>query len=226
MDGTKRYRVRIKGPFGPFVGMDEDDLFETLAREMDEVREEEWELTDEQAARFVHKDGYAYAMTVFREGKPELYLTQKEVWQDPSRFTPILDDPKLSPDRKAEEIQRLIMESRGSPKADGTATQQGPPSDSQAREGFWLFPASLLYPLGAALWMWFLAGADHPPPLGWRLVLALGYGLANLGYLLAFWGLVCRGFPPFRLYKRGWTLVAAVGTFALGTVLVNLVPYR
>jgi hypothetical protein len=110
MGGTKRYRVRIKGPFGPFVGMDVDELAETAMKEMDEVREEEWELTDEQAARFVREDGYAYVMTVFREGTPQLCLTQKEVWEDPASFAGIVSDAALSPEQKREEIQRLIME--------------------------------------------------------------------------------------------------------------------
>lgn len=137
MGGTNRYRVRIRGPFRPFVGMDEDELFRTLMGQMDEVREEEWELTDEQAARFVRDDGYAYAMTVFRQGEPELYLTQKEVWEDPERFADIQNDTALSPEEKIEEIDRLIIERRRSSSQTAAPTDEAEePASTEPWSGY------------------------------------------------------------------------------------------
>jgi len=106
--GGKRYRVRIKGPFGPFDGMDGDEIAEALMREMDEVREEEWELTEDEAVHFVNDDGYVYVMTVWRKGKPELLFTQKEIWEDPEGFARILQDPNLSPEQKVAQIKEAI----------------------------------------------------------------------------------------------------------------------
>lgn len=134
MRAAKRYPVRIKGPFGPFDGLAEDDLAEGLMREMYEVREEEWELSDEQAACFVHEDGYAYAMTVFEGGKPQLVLTQKEVWDDPDSFASIAQDPTLLPEQKTEEIRRLIMERRRAQSSTPTAPRQPGASDSEVTE--------------------------------------------------------------------------------------------
>jgi hypothetical protein len=228
MGGTKRYPVRIKGPFGPFVGMDEDDLAEVLMGEMDEVREEEWELTDEEAARFVHEDGHAYAMTVFKEGAPQLYLTRKEVWEDPESFAGVLNDATLSPEQKTGGVQRLIMDRRRG------SNHTAPPTDEAVvrpvdivrpgdrRGAYWVSAVSLLYPALAAAWLWRFAGreADHG---GQAAVFGtIGYGIANLGYLLGFAGIVFGQFPVFRLRGRGRTLAVAFVLWLAGTLVANL----
>jgi quinol monooxygenase YgiN len=104
--------------------MDEDELFEALARETEEVREEVWELTPEQAERFLNEDGYVYVMTVFQKGEPQGLFTQKEMWEDPESFSPIMNDPNLTQTQKAAAIEERIRRSRG--------REWSPPSASAA----------------------------------------------------------------------------------------------
>lgn len=60
----------------------------------------------------------------------------------------------------------------------------------------WLSAASLLYPIGAAL---FIATKYTPPP---PPVAIAGYGLANLGYLLVAAGVISGTFRTFGLTRR------------------------
>jgi hypothetical protein len=112
MERTRRCRVRISGPFGPFDGMDPDEMFEALESEAHEVREEEWDLTEDQVKQFLNDDGYAYVMTVFYDGKPRRFLTQKEIWEDPESFAPTMNDPNLTPAQKAAAVEERIRRSR------------------------------------------------------------------------------------------------------------------
>ena len=85
----------------------------------------------------------------------------------------------------------------------------------------WPSTIALLYPLVAgALVNQQATAASHPAPG----LLALGYGLANLGYLLAPSGLVFGRFGAFRLRSRRATLGTALAVFLLGTFISNVSP--
>ena len=85
----------------------------------------------------------------------------------------------------------------------------------------WPSTISLLYPLaaGASVYQQATAAAHQPPGL-----LALGYGLANLGYLLAASGLVFGRFGAFRLRSRRAALSAGLAAFLLGMLISNVSP--
>lgn len=78
----------------------------------------------------------------------------------------------------------------------------------------WLSALSLCYPIFAALYIASHARASAP--------LVVGYGLANLGYLLFAAGIFAGHFYVFRLTERWQVLVLALVSFGLGTVLSNL----
>jgi hypothetical protein len=92
--------------------MEPDEMFEVLEREAHEVREEEWDLSEDQVKQFLNDDGYAYVMTVFDGGKPSRFLTQKEIWEVPQSFAPIMNDPNLTPAQKAAAVEKRIRRSR------------------------------------------------------------------------------------------------------------------
>jgi len=71
---------------------------------------------------------------------------------------------------------------------------------------------ALAYPLAAS--MTFPQGSA-------RALEVMGYGLANLGYLLAVAGVIAGHFRALGLNYRIPTLIAAVGAWVVGTILVN-----
>lgn len=77
----------------------------------------------------------------------------------------------------------------------------------------WPSFVALAYPLTAS--MTFPAAASGS-------IEVMGYGLANLGYLLGAAGVVVGHFRALGLNYRIPTLIAAVGAWLVGTILVNI----
>jgi len=95
----------------------------------------------------------------------------------------------------------------------------------------WASAVALLHPLVALGWMYRLAAANgHASPVltnGFEArasSLALGYGLANLGYLLLASGLMFGKFGALKLRTRPTVLVAALTAWLLGTLITNVAP--
>ncbi len=84
----------------------------------------------------------------------------------------------------------------------------------ERQSGFpWRSVASLLYPTGAMI---------YAACLGAPFIVAVGYGIANLAYLLfAAWVFVGT-FSAFHLTKRWQVFSAAAIAFGLGTLLSNV----
>ena len=78
----------------------------------------------------------------------------------------------------------------------------------------WASTVSLAYPIAAAGYMAVLTPAN---PLT-----TLGYGLANMGYLLLAAGTLKGTFRVFGLKKRWHVLIAGVVTWVIGTFLCNV----
>ncbi len=78
----------------------------------------------------------------------------------------------------------------------------------------WASTVSLLYPIGAAVYM-----AMQTPA---RLPMIVGYGIANLGYLLIGAGILTGTFRVFGLKRRWHVLAAGVVAFLIGTFLSNV----
>lgn len=77
----------------------------------------------------------------------------------------------------------------------------------------WLSWVAMLYPISAILWA---------ASLGAPLLATLGYGFANLGYLLVAAGIFAGSFRALGFRYRMPTLIAAVAVWVAGTVLCNL----
>lgn len=73
---------------------------------------------------------------------------------------------------------------------------------------------ALLYPVGAIVYMATQTPATTPE--------IIGYGLANLGYLLFGVCVVVGKFRPFGLKSREWAFVYALIAFVSGTFLTNI----
>ena len=85
---------------------------------------------------------------------------------------------------------------------------------SKERTSFpWLSSLAMIYPIVAML---AIAAGSAP------LLPTLGYGFANLGYLLLAAGILSGSFRALGLRYRMPTLIAAVAVWVLGTVLSNL----
>jgi hypothetical protein len=78
----------------------------------------------------------------------------------------------------------------------------------------WVSAISSLYPIGAAVYI-----ATQTPA---RPPMILGYGLANLGYLLVGAGILKGTFRILGLKKRWHVLVAGAIAFLIGTFLSNI----
>jgi hypothetical protein len=86
------------------------------------------------------------------------------------------------------------------------------------RQAFpWASTVSLLYPILATV---SIALYRPAPPL----IVAVGYGLANLGFLLLGAGVIAGQFRIFRLQRRLHVFLAAAAAFVVGTVLSNIYP--
>lgn len=77
----------------------------------------------------------------------------------------------------------------------------------------WISWLTMLYPVSAIL---YIASFDA------SLFSTLGYGFANLGYLLFLAGIFAGSFRALGFIHRRQTLVAAVSVWLVGTVLSNL----
>jgi len=85
---------------------------------------------------------------------------------------------------------------------------------SKERSSFpWLSTLAMLYPIGAQVTI-----ANHGAPL----LPTLGYGFANLGYLLLGAGVLAGSFRALGFRYRIPTLIAAVAVWLVGTMLSNL----
>jgi len=78
----------------------------------------------------------------------------------------------------------------------------------------WVSAIFLLYPIGAAVYI-----ATQTPA---RPPMIVGYGFANLGYLLVGAGIFKGTFKIFGLKKRWYVLVAGAIAFLIGTFLSNI----
>ena len=78
----------------------------------------------------------------------------------------------------------------------------------------YLSALAILYPVAAMLWL-----SSTPSPS----IITLGYGFANLGYLLAVAFIIPGHFRVFGLDGRIPTLVAALTFWGIGVVLSNVV---
>lgn len=78
----------------------------------------------------------------------------------------------------------------------------------------WPSAVALLYPVGATIYI------ATTTPAGF--VTVIGYGIANLGYLLFAAGIFCGTFRILGLRNRWQVFGAAVVSFVLGTVLSNV----
>jgi hypothetical protein len=78
----------------------------------------------------------------------------------------------------------------------------------------WVSALCLLYPIGAGVYI-----ATQTPA---RPPMILGYGLANLGYLLIGAGIFRGTFKVFGLKKRWQVVVAGISAFLIGTFLSNI----
>jgi len=85
---------------------------------------------------------------------------------------------------------------------------------ARERSGFpWISTLTMLYPVTAML-----AIANQGAPLPQTL----GYGFANLGYLLFGAGVLAGSFRALGFRHRIPTLIAAVAVWLIGTILINL----
>jgi hypothetical protein len=78
----------------------------------------------------------------------------------------------------------------------------------------WVSAISLLYPIGAGIYIGTQAPASTP--------MMVGYCLANLGYLLIGTGIIKGTFRIFGLNKRWHVLAAGATAFLIGTLLSNI----
>ena len=83
----------------------------------------------------------------------------------------------------------------------------------------WVSLLALAYPITAGVWMYRSAA---PTGHAGALVPGMGYGLANLGYVLLAAGIVGDSFAILGLHRRPRVLLVAAGAWVRGTVQTNV----
>jgi hypothetical protein len=109
----------------------------------------------------------------------------------------------------------LSTRSQSSPKLLAESTTGGQdvvlPPESQPRLP-WVSTISLMYPAGAMIYAaW----------LGAPFVVVIGYGIANLGYILLGAGVFAGTYKLLHLNKRWHVLACGLIAFGIGTLLCN-----
>lgn len=87
-------------------------------------------------------------------------------------------------------------------------------TEEDSKTPAWPSFLALAYPLAAS--------ATIPPDSSVGVLEVMGYGLASLGYLLGVAGVISGHFRALGLAYRIPTLIAAIGAWVTGTVLVNV----
>jgi hypothetical protein len=72
------------------------------------VKEQKWELSDENVRQFVDKDGTAYAICAYKKGEPHYSLVSKRLWDKFDEVGVILMNPNLTQEQKEAKIKKLI----------------------------------------------------------------------------------------------------------------------
>ena len=71
------------------------------------IKEDYWELSEEQVKKFVDGEGIAYISCHYEEGQPKYTFVAKMMWQKWDKVEEIMLNPTLSPEEKAQAIQKL-----------------------------------------------------------------------------------------------------------------------
>ena len=73
-------------------------------------REEQWVLSEEQAKKYVGKQGVAYAIVFYQDEQPKALLCSKKVWDNYDKFGQIAHNPSLSQEEKKQQMLKLMKE--------------------------------------------------------------------------------------------------------------------
>lgn len=72
------------------------------------VKEDFWELSEDNVENFVDETGYAYAICYYEKGEPKYKLIKKKIWEHLNEVEEIMNNPNLSFDQKQERIKKLL----------------------------------------------------------------------------------------------------------------------
>src|SRR5205807_1872098 len=65
-------------------------------------------LSDEDVAKYVDDDGYAYGLCEFKSGKPEYSLMHKHAWNHFEELQAVLQDASLSESERKIRVERVL----------------------------------------------------------------------------------------------------------------------
>lgn len=85
---------------------------------------------------------------------------------------------------------------------------------SDERKFPWISAVALLYPIAAIIYISLKTPANVP--------VIIGYGIANIGYLLIGAGIISGTFKIFGLKKRMHVFIFGIFALAVGAVLTNI----
>jgi len=72
------------------------------------IKEDYWELSEEQVKEFVDEEGIAYVSCHYEEGQPKYAFVNRTLWEKWDKVEEIMRNPILSPDEQAQAIKKLM----------------------------------------------------------------------------------------------------------------------
>jgi len=76
----------------------------------DGVKEDFWDLTEEQVKKFGNADKLVYAICHYENGEPKYALVSKRFWEKLDEIEKLLVNPSLTEEQKTAEIKKLVGE--------------------------------------------------------------------------------------------------------------------
>jgi len=76
----------------------------------DGVKEDFWDLTEEQIKKFGNEDKTVYAICHYENGEPQYSLVSKRFWEKLDEIEKLLVNPSLTEEQKTAEIKKLVGE--------------------------------------------------------------------------------------------------------------------
>ena len=72
------------------------------------IKEDYWELSEEQVRKWVDEEGVAYISLHYEEGQPQYLFVSKKMWENWDRVEEIMLNPTLSSEEQAKAIKKLL----------------------------------------------------------------------------------------------------------------------
>ena len=83
-------------------------VYKVLIRDLVGIKEDFWELSEEQVKKWVDEEGVAYVNLHQEGGQPQYTFVSKRLWEKWDKAEEIMLNPNLSSEKKAKALEKLV----------------------------------------------------------------------------------------------------------------------